>query len=620
MSNRERRIRKSQMISPYGVGAIVEFPKETLMHAGLDAWNLAEEQALSDDRLARRLRIRTFYEPAPAPEKDKPGQNIPFVRFPLWHVCPRCRAMKKVEWNTRRRPVCDSDLKPLFNGPSCSSLAKKRQKPIMVPVRFVVICNHGHVVDFPWIEWAHSPKGEKIKKEVQVCDSPKLRLKATGRPGLIGLSVKCENCGASKSLSGATAPETFIDFGCGGERPWLGPEAKEDCKSGVSPRVTHRGATNIYFSKIISSILIPPYSTYVRRKISRPKNWNLINNSIDADGNINEERIKLLSESWEIAFEDLLTAIKDKISGRTQQSNQTEEEYRYEEYKAFKAGKNRKTTDDLNVNPQDLSTYDQDIARYFETIILVEKLTETRVLTGFTRMNPSGSGEVDAARIASLSKQQKDWLPAVRGYGEGIFFTIKQSILDEWSKNKMVLKRIDMLNNRQNTIRTSQGYASREIVPAFVLLHSLAHILINRLSFNCGYGSSSLRERIYCRQESEGKMAGVLIYTSASDSEGTLGGLVRQGQHGRFESVLRQALLDALNCSSDPLCIESEGQGVDALNLAACHACALLPETSCEEGNRLLDRLLLVGMPQQYDVGYFGDLVNNLLSGQPENP
>ena len=67
---------------------------------------------------------------------------------------------------------------------------------------------------------------------------------------------------------------------------------------------------------------------------------------------------------------------------------------------------------------------------------------------------------------------------------------------------------------------------------------------------------------------------------------------------GHFESVLRQALLDALNCSSDPLCIESKGQGVDALNLAACHACALLPETSCEEGNRLLDRLLLVGMPQ----------------------
>jgi hypothetical protein len=615
MANRERRIRKSQMISPYGVGAIVEFPKETLMHAGLDAWNPAEEQTLSDDRLARRLKVKTFYEPAQAPEKNKQGQSIPFVRFPLWHVCPRCRTMKKVEWNARHRPVCDSDLKPLFNGLPCSRLTKKWQKPIMVPVRFVMACNHGHVVDFPWIEWAHSSKGKKIKKRTEVCDSPKLRLRVTGRSGLTGLSVKCENCGTGRSLAGATGPKTFIDFGCGGERPWLGPEAKEDCKSGVPPRVTHRGATNIYFPKVISSILIPPYSTHVRRIISRPKNWSLINNSVDADGNINEEQVESLSKFWEIEFDDLLTAIRDKLSGETRQSDQTEDEYRHEEYKAFKVGKNRKTTDDLNVNPQDLSTYDQDIARYFETIILVEKLTETRVLTGFTRINPPDSGNVTATRTASLSKQQKGWLPAVRGYGEGIFFTIKQSILDEWSKNDIVLKRVEKLNNRQNKIRTNQGYAPREIVPAFVLLHSLAHILINRLSFNCGYGSSSLRERIYCRQEGERKMAGVLIYTSASDSEGTLGGLVRQGQHGRFESVLRQALLDALNCSSDPLCIESEGQGADALNLAACHACALLPETSCEEGNRLLDRLLLVGIPQQYDVGYFGSLVNNLLSG-----
>ena len=110
-------------------------------------------------------------------------------------------------------------------------------------------------------------------------------------------------------------------------------------------------------------------------------------------------------------------------------------------------------------------------------------------------------------------------------------------------------------------------------------------------------------------------MAGILIYTSASDAEGTLGGLVREGKQGRFEPIVRQALVDALNCSSDPLCTESKGQGTDALNLAACHACALLPETSCEEGNRLLDRLLLVGTPKDTGVGFFGSLVHDLISG-----
>ena len=151
--------------------------------------------------------------------------------------------------------------------------------------------------------------------------------------------------------------------------------------------------------------------------------------------------------------------------------------------------------------------------------------------------------------------------------------------------------------------------------PAFLLLHTLAHLLIRRLSFDCGYGSSSLRERLYCVQNSKEKMSGILIYTAASDAEGTLGGLVLQGKHGHLERTLRNALIDAANCSSDPLCTESNGQGSDTLNLAACHACALVPETSCEEGNRLLDRIMVFGEPGDESVGYFGSLLNAVIQG-----
>ncbi len=607
MFNRERSLRKSQLISPYGIGAIVDFPNETLMHAGLDAWEPKEENCLVDDRLALRLNVKIFYEPSPAQN----GQTVPFVRFPLWHVCPRCRTMKKANWNIKSPMVCTSKNQPAFKGLTCDSL-KPFWRPTLVPVRFVVACLDGHIEDFPWIEWAHS-KETQLTRGLH-CENPSILLKSTGKSGLMGLKVHCNSCNKSRTMTGAAGADTLREFGCNGERPWLGPEAIEDCQCQTPPRVTQRGATNIYFSKVMSSILIPPYSTYVRRKISRPKTWDVITRGVSEDGSIDESRIKAFSDDWDIPFTDLMEAINHKLNGTPVGSEQSEEEYRYDEYKAFKTGQSRKKNDDLNVYPQNLSEYDSDVMNYFEDMILVEKLTETRALTGFTRMSPpETSNENGKIKIAPLSNKPKSWLPATRSFGEGIFFTIKQSLLDSWSSSENVKKRVNIINLRLNEVSSERGWESREITPALMLLHTLSHILITRLSFDCGYGSSSLRERIYCHQSEDKQMSGVLIYTTASDSAGTLGGLVRQGKHKRFEPVLRQALIDTMNCSSDPLCAESSGQGINSLNLAACHACALLPETSCEEGNRLLDRILLIGGTEDKGLGFFEDLTNKLV-------
>ena len=119
---------------------------------------------------------------------------------------------------------------------------------------------------------------------------------------------------------------------------------------------------------------------------------------------------------------------------------------------------------------------------------------------------------------------------------------------------------------------------------------ALRHLLIARLSFEAGYGMSSIRERIYSSPKgSEHRMGGMLLYTAAGDADGTLGGLVGLGRSGMLERVVAGALEDARWCGSDPICMESRGQGPDSLNLAACHACALLPETSCEFQNRTLE-------------------------------
>lgn len=612
--SKERRIRKSQLISTFGVGAIMEFPVETLMHAGLEAWTTGTDQELVDDRLARRLGVKIFYEPVQAAEKNVPGGTIPFVRFPLWQVCPRCRTMHKVEWNDRTPRRCNAKEKPRSGGSACADLPEFR-RPKLTAIRFIVGCEAGHIDDFPWVEWAHQLRGQKLKRGLG-CNSPELRLSATGRAGLMGLTVECLTCKSKRTMMGAGAPDVLEEYGCTGKRPWLGPDAAEGCSASEPPRVLQRGATNVYFSNVVSSILIPPHSTSIRRFIARKKYWDYLTSGVSEDGSADPYRLEQFAEMHKLSLEELTKAVADRlglINGAPQE--QTEDEFRFAEYKAFLSGKNRSQNDDLNVDPQQIHDYDQDIQPYFDNIVLIEKLTETRALTGFSRLNPPGSGGMGQQNIAPLSKRKLTWLPAVRAFGEGVFLTLNQKFLDGWSGREQVRQRYEQIQKRLNEVHTSRSREVREISPAFLLLHTLAHLLIRRLSFECGYGSSSLRERLYCVQHGSEKMSGILIYTAASDAEGTLGGLVLQGKSGHFEQTLRNALVDAANCSSEPLCTESTGQGSDALNLAACHACSLIPETSCEEGNRLLDRLLVIGEPEDESAGYFGNLLNTIVLG-----
>lgn len=203
------------------------------------------------------------------------------------------------------------------------------------------------------------------------------------------------------------------------------------------------------------------------------------------------------------------------------------------------------------------------------------------------------------------------WLPAYTVYGEGIFLELREDRLRNWEKRPEVLKRIEHLQGTYSRTRTLRGLWDRLVPPRLLLLHTLAHALMNQLTFDCGYSTASLRERFYVSNDQNEPMAGVLIYTSAGDSEGTMGGLVRMGKPDHLEVVVAKALRNARWCSADPVCMELDargGQGPDSCNLAACHNCSLAPETSCEEFNKLLDRGLLVGTLEQRDLGFMADL------------
>jgi hypothetical protein len=484
----------------------------------------------------------------------------------------------------------------------------------MVPVRFVVACENGHIDDFPWVEWAHSRPGQSLD-EVKICDAPMLRLNYTGKAGLMGLVVMCENCDAKpRSLMGSAGPNSLRGWQCTGNRPWLGPGAKEECNPKRQPRMLQRGATNLYFPKVASSILIPPFSDPLRKIIDDPHNWSVLTSGVQEDGSLDESRLRIFAELKRLDFDRLKEVVMQKWTGFGMPDiTESEEEFRYSEYRALLETSGSADNEFVTVT-QDMNLYDNKICKYIDKIVLVEKLAETRALTGFSRINPPPYREYDRQDQLKLSLRPRPWLPAVRVYGEGIFLRLSKSLVGEWTTTEVAGCYNDIIANHSR-IYQNLGRTPRKLPPKFFLLHTLAHILIRRLAFECGYGSSSLRERIYCWDDERREMTGILIYTAAGDCEGTMGGLVQQGKPGRFEPLLIGAIEDALWCSSDPLCIESRGQGIDSLNRAACHACALLPETSCEEGNRFLDRAALIGTPDNSSLGFFAGIIQEIMSG-----
>jgi hypothetical protein len=203
------------------------------------------------------------------------------------------------------------------------------------------------------------------------------------------------------------------------------------------------------------------------------------------------------------------------------------------------------------------------------------------------------------------------WLPAIEVFGEGIFIALDEGRVASWESRPEVVNRAQVAERRRGDDLVGSRFESAAS-PRFIMLHTFAHLLIRELVLECGYASSSLRERIYAQAPDRGgpAQAGILLYTAAGDAEGTLGGLVDQGRSPRLASVILRALERSAWCSSDPLCRENPGQGLGSLNRAACHACTLLPETSCEWANRLLDRTMLCGDP--HVPGFFSEALDGL--------
>lgn len=626
-----RPIRRTQLISPFGIGAMVDFPKdESLMPAGLDAWPAAKQPCPPDsgwlvreERLEGRLGVSHFRLPPDHRDADNgvgwANVDVPFVRFPRWHYCHHCGGMDFLPIYSGTRQRCAGRLYPQQN------CAKKREyrKPFLIPVRFVTVCGKGHIEDFPFMEWVH--RGVPFDHVEH-----KLRMRA-GRSsaGLSGIKIEC-SCGKEQSLGNVFDFDKNANCGplsgndvkcfCNGLRPWLGEADSAKTHCGGNLRAVQRGAANVYFPQVVSSIYLPLWAEQTDRDVvvalEDGPTWDILSQGLLDGTHIDPMRCELVAAPLRLDPQKLLVAAQRKLAGKAASGLEAsvttdEESFRRSEYQALCDGRGDERTD-LFVEKAELSDYDQTVAKFFSRIRLVHKLRETRALAGFTRLlPPDGSLASDRLQRLKLDEAAIDWLPAIKVFGEGIFLEIAEDCLEKWIRERAALRpEIATLVRHYNAARVLRGQPQRNITAKFLLLHTLAHALMNQLSFDCGYGSASLRERLYCDfTNPEKPMHGFLIYTASGDSEGSMGGLVRQGKAGRLESTLIRALQRAAWCSSDPVCIESTGQGADNANLAACHGCSLLPETSCEEGNRLLDRALLVGTPARPEIGLFQSLL-----------
>lgn len=264
-------------------------------------------------------------------------------------------------------------------------------------------------------------------------------------------------------------------------------------------------------------------------------------------------------------------------------------QYRVEEYTALsgEVGAAGSGLGDFSREEMDISEYD---LPHIKAISLVDKVRVVNALIGFSRIQPAMTS--NDVGFVDVREPDTRWYPAYEVRGEGIFIEFSQEDIDGWIEaHPAVVERAARLNHNYATSFIGKNHP-RTITPKFLMLHTLSHLLISQLSFECGYSIASLSERLYCAEESDGKkMAGIFIYTASGDAEGTFGGLVRQGRPDAFPRILRKAIANAKTCSNDPVCIMSRGQGRDSLNLAACHACGLLPETCCEERSAITEHI-----------------------------
>ncbi|MBI1757615.1 MAG: DUF1998 domain-containing protein [Actinobacteria bacterium] len=590
-------IRPSQLITTTGVGAIADLPAMSVIIRGLDAWAPERQDPIDEPRLLAEVRgvlggqVRALRSAPWDPQADDDPWTrvgVPVTPFPRWVRCPACFRLGVVDgsefrlvhrWG--RRP----DLAK-FVHQHCPKQTGRRDtnRRSCIPARFVVACDDGHLDDFPYVEFVHHGRSEP-------CGGPQLSMSDAASTLSPRVLIRCTECRTSRSISEATGRSGWqVLPRCRGRHPHL--QRFDEC--GRRLRLMVLGASNMWFAATASALHLP-HGRDVTDLVAA--HWEILGQQPSADvTKMIIDGMDALRELRGVPIEDLWKQVESLRATGGPQQPEPSGDLLDAEWELL----SRPTTDrqdaDFHAEPAPATPDGYD--RLLDQVVLVSRLREVQALVGFTRLSAPERRDLCPRGRVPLANAAETWVPAAEQRGEGIFLELREPAVAAWVERVRDHPRIQALDaafarwSRNRDRDPTPGFP----LPRYLLIHTLSHLLIRQVALECGYSSASIRERLYIGRASA-PAAGVLLSTAASDSEGTLGGLVALGQPRHLKRLLDGAFREAERCSSDPLCAEHVPlDPSDALHAAACHACLFASETSCEANNRLLDRAVLVDL------------------------
>ncbi len=606
-------IRPSQLMYTYGVGALIDLPKISVIVTGLDDWPTNPEytRPVNESRLLQAVQfhlpaVEKLLAPPVVPETGKPFDptdvetliGVPVATFPRWMVCPHCRILAPLSSGLFQldESLYRSD-ETCYRHTSCN----RAKNPEVIPARFLAACENGHLDDFPWVEFVHHN---------EACELPMLRLIEHGPSGETrDLEVRCEHCDAKRRMTEAFGIENREKLpGCRGRRPHLRDFDSKPCE--LKMRAISLGASNTWFATSLSTIGIPVSADILMQLIE--ESWGVLKNVSSVEIVAFMRSVGQLGRLSQYPDGRIFSAIQQyQFNLNTGSTRGTKPDLKTPEWKVFTEHNPALNSDEFRLRPVEAPAQYQGMIRQ---VVLVERLREVTALVGFTRIDSGGemTDELDIpTQNAPLARRAPTWAPASEVRGEGIFVQFDEARIGEWASRPSLLAARNEFFEAHVRWRKARGIEPpEEGFPGmrYVLLHSFSHALMRQFALECGYASASIRERIYAQAPGEGRdgMAGILIYTSAPDSEGTLGGLVSLGETETLSLHIAQALEAMQLCANDPLCAEHvPGAQGHTIHGAACHACLFSPETSCERGNRYLDRAALAVTVEKGELSFF---------------
>ena len=590
-------IRQSQLVTTYGPGAMIDLPDYSVIVSGLQDWSTLRREKIDEPRLAAKLRrllalpTVDLYTPPHHEENATVAAPVSVRIFPTWFLVKDAKpSPSNPQWR-RRRLVRWSHL----SGGRFRDDDGRRKS--VVSVRFVCGCRRGHIDDLNWRAFVHTSG--------RICERP-FWLEERGTSGDITDTFGVCDCGEERSLYEGLGIETSALGRCDGKRPWIGQYAQEAC--GEPFRLLVRTASNAYFPQTMSVISLPDFDEGLATKVTG--HFDRLKAADDLGMLADFRRMPELNAAFhEIGDDAVLAEFRRQSNG----GEAEEVPVKVAEFAILNQGDATIGRDHPHSNFHAETLVDfadanrgDDYLDGIDRLVLVHRLREVVSLLGFTRfesINPDRDGELDLDVIRASLAESITWLPTIENRGEGVFISFKTDDMERWSNRPGVLARGMVLEAGWQMWAESRNIQGGNFpgLP-YVMLHSLAHMLMSTIALHSGYPASSLRERVYA---GDGEY-GILIYTGSTDSDGTLGGLVEAGR--LFAEHLRRACTEHALCSNDPVCAEHAPNAFyesRPLQGAACHGCLLTAETSCEQRNDLLDRALVIPTISTPDAAFF---------------